>query len=82
MSLSKTLIFCLVLVQPRKTFPDMTEKLTGMLRIKTNVCWLAYIQVHFRLDFFMEANTMDPDQTAPDLGPYCVQYMLPKNISR
>ena len=26
MSLSKTLILCLVLVQPRKTRPDMTEK--------------------------------------------------------
>ena len=29
---------------------------------------------------------MDPDQTAPkeqsDLGPYCLQYRLPKNISR
>ena len=24
-----------------------------------------YIQVHFRQDYFMEANTMDPDQTAP-----------------
>ena len=24
----------------------------------------AYIQVHFRLDFIMEANTMNPDQTA------------------
>ena len=24
-----------------------------------------YIQMHFRLDFFMEANTMDPDLTAP-----------------
>ena len=24
-----------------------------------------YIQVHFRLDFIMEANTMNPDQTAP-----------------
>ena len=24
----------------------------------------AYIQVHFRLDFFMEANNMNPDQTA------------------
>ena len=35
----------------------------------------AYIQVHFRLDFFMEANNMNPDQTAAwkqsDLGPYC-----------
>ena len=42
-----------------------------------------YIQVHFRLDFIIEANTMNPDQTAPlgswkqsDLGPYCLQYML------
>ena len=26
----------------------------------------AYIQVHFRLDFFMEANTINPDQTAPN----------------
>ena len=25
----------------------------------------AYIQVHFRLDFFMEANNMNPDKTAP-----------------
>ena len=25
----------------------------------------AYIQVHFRLDFFMEANNMNPYQTAP-----------------
>ena len=25
----------------------------------------AYIQVHFRLDFIIEANTMNPDQTAP-----------------
>ena len=25
----------------------------------------AYIQVHFRLEFFMEANNMNPDQTAP-----------------
>ena len=46
----------------------------------------AYIQVYFRLNFVMEANTMNPDQTAPweqsDLGPYCLQYRLPKNISR
>ena len=36
----------------------------------------------FRLNFLMEANTMNPDQTAPweqsDLGPYCLQYRLPK----
>ena len=46
----------------------------------------AYIQVHFKLDFFMVANNMNPEQSAPleqsDLGPYCLQYMLPKNISR
>ena len=26
---------------------------------------VAYIQVHFRLDFFMEANNMNHDQAAP-----------------
>ena len=40
----------------------------------------AYIQVHFRLDFFMKANHMNPDQTGvveqSDLGPYCLQYRL------
>ena len=25
----------------------------------------AYIQVHFKQEFFMEAKTMNPDQTAP-----------------
>ena len=33
--------------------------------------------VHIRLDFFMEANNIDPDQTAPLLGLYCLQYRLP-----
>ena len=46
----------------------------------------AYIQVHFRHDLIMEANTMNPNQTAPreqpDLGPYCLPQILPKNISR
>ena len=28
----------------------------------------------------MKANNMSPDQT--DLGPYCLQYKLPKKISR
>ena len=44
----------------------------------------AYIQVHFRLDFSMEANNMNPDQTweLSVLGPYCLKYRLPKNISR
>ena len=45
-----------------------------------NVVWFfmsaAYIQVHFRLDFFMKANNMNPD-----LGPYCLQYRVSKNIS-
>ena len=27
--------------------------------------YAAYIQVHFRIDFFMEANNMNPDQTVP-----------------
>ena len=46
----------------------------------------AYIHVLFRLDIFMEANNIDPDQTAPreqsDLSPYCLHYRLPENISK
>ena len=42
----------------------------------------AHIQVHFILDLFMEANNMNPDQTQSDLGPYCLQYRLPKKVSR
>ena len=33
--------------------------------------------------FAMAANAMNTDQTAPkgaDLGPYCLQYGLPKNM--
>ena len=37
---------------------------------------VAYIQKHLKPDFIMEANTMNPDQTAPkeqsNLGPYCM----------
>ena len=33
----------------------------------------AYIQVHFRQVFSMEENNINPDQTAPLLGPYCLQ---------
>ena len=41
----------------------------------------------FTSDFIMEANNLNPDQTAPfweqsDLGPYCLQYRLPKSTSR
>ena len=32
----------------------------------------------FRLDFFMEANNINLDQTALKEGPYCLQYRLPK----
>ena len=39
-----------------------------------------YTQVHFRLDFIIEANTMNPNQS--DLRTYCLQYRLPQNISR
>ena len=44
----------------------------------------AYKRMHFRLDYFMGANNVNPDQSAPkpDLGPYCLQYRLPKNTSR
>ena len=45
----------------------------------------ANTRVPFRLDFIIEANTMNPDQTAwerSDLGPYDLQYRIPKNISR
>ena len=40
--------------------------------------------MHFRHDFSIEANNMNPDQTAPmeqsDLDPYCLQYWLPKKF--
>ena len=37
----------------------------------------AYIQVHFRLDFFMEANNMkNSEYDQSDLGPYCFQNRL------
>ena len=35
---------------------------------------VAYIQVHFRLDFIKEANNTSPEQS--DLGPNCLQYRL------
>ena len=38
----------------------------------------AYIQMHFRLDFFMELFFMEENVTEeqPNLDPYCLQYML------
>ena len=41
----------------------------------------AHTQVHFRLDFIMEVNTINTDQTALE-DPYFLQYKLPKKISR
>ena len=47
-----------------------------------------YIQVLVSLDFIMESNTMNPNQTASlkrkqsDMGSYCLHSMLPKNKSR
>ena len=45
----------------------------------------AYIQMNFRLYFFMETNNMIPDQTAPweqsDLISYCLQYRLSKQMT-
>ena len=29
--------------------------------------------LHFRVDKFIEANHMNPDQTVPNLGQYCLQ---------
>ena len=37
---------------------------------------VVYIQVHFRLDFVMEANTMNPDQTAAQMGAVWSRSML------
>ena len=43
----------------------------------------AYIQVHLRLDFIMEAITMTLIRLLPsDMGSYCLQYRIPNYISR
>ena len=56
----------LVLVQPRKTRPCLTERLLmGRKESNQTKTSAAYIQMHFRLLFIMEANSMNPDQTAP-----------------
>ena len=45
-----------------------------------------YMEVHLRLDFFHGSKQMSSDQTVlweqSDLVPSCLQYRLPKNISR
>ena len=35
------------------------------------VCWI-FLQT-FQTYFCIKANSVDPDQTAPDLGPHCLQ---------
>ena len=45
-----------------------------------------FIQVHFRLIFFIEANNMNPDQTAPReqsyLSSYCLQYGYRRTLTK
>ena len=41
-------------------------------KVKFEKNFAAYIQVHFRLDFFMAANNMNTDQTAPKSSLICV----------
>ena len=51
MSLTKTLILCLIMVQPRKIQPNLTEKLlTGMKKSQqTKQYYLSRIAVHAHL---------------------------------
>ena len=41
------------------------------------VCWI-FLQT-FQTYFCINANSVDPDQTAPDLGPHCLQKWLFKS---
>ena len=41
------------------------------------VCWI--ILQTFQTYFCKHANSVDPDQTAPDLGPRCLQKLLLKS---
>ena len=41
------------------------------------VCWI-FLQT-FQTYFCIQANSVDPDQTAPDLGPHCLQKWLLKS---
>ena len=40
--------------------------------------FVAYFQMHFRLDFIMTANTINPEQEKSDLGFCCLQHRLSK----
>ena len=50
---------------------------------QTSVCFLHLLHIFKRISekILLEANNMNPDQTAP-LDPYCLQFRLPKTISR
>ena len=68
-----------------QSLSDMYEFLYIIMPRKCCLLFMsaAYIHVHFRLEFIMVADTMNPDQTAPkgeqcDLGPYCLPLRLPK----
>ena len=50
-----------------------------VLKMMSALTSAAFTLVHFGLDFTLEANIMCPNQT--DLGPYCLHYRLPVNIS-
>ena len=56
-------------------------------RPENDICYLRlHCHVLQGIFFIMEANTMNSDSTAPnehsDLGPYCLQYRLPKKGNR
>ena len=76
-SLSKNINPSLVLVQPRKTSPFITERLlmgckeSNLTKILVAIfCDLNFIQMYFRLLLIMKANTMSREQS--DLGLYCL----------
>ena len=60
----------------RQWFCAQSPKVTFTLVLSSAfyVCCIYMYSEYFRLDFIMEANNMNPDQTAPleqsDLGPY------------
>ena len=44
------------------------------------VCWI-FLQT-FQTYFCIWANSVDPDQTAPDLGPHCLQKWLLNHLTK
>ena len=61
-----------------KTFQLILTFIPPIFFLEKDVCFVtsaAYIQVHFRLDFIMEANTLNPVQTAPRSSLICVHFI-------